>query len=125
MVFMRILFVLLASIALIGIHGQQPVVTPDQSICYETVNSPDNNILWTQAGLDTNIDWVIKCGDIIAYKLLWPSTGIWTDWFVTGVNDLSPEGPNNRTRMWTWFSEYYHMFIICKSNSLKRQGVNC
>ena len=124
MFFLELLFIM-NILPIINIFGQQPVKTPDQTICYEMVNSPDNNPLWTRSGLDMNVDFVIKCGDIVAYKLLWSSTGEWSDWFVTGLNDLSPPGPNNRTRMWSWFSDYYHIFIICKSNSYKRQGADC
>ena len=105
--------------------GQQPVKTPDQSVCYEVVNSPDKNRMWSEAGLDMNVDWVIKCGDIVGYKLLWPKIGEWSDWFITGVNDLSPANNANRTRMWSFFSEYYHIFIICKANKYKLNGTHC
>ena len=107
------------------ILGQQPIKTADQSECYEMVNSPDNNALWRQSGLDMNIDWVIKCGDIVAYKLLWPTTGEWSDWFVTGMNDLAPVNKTNRTRMWSFFSDYYHIFIICRSNKYKMKRDDC
>ena len=105
--------------------GQQPVKTSDQSVCYEVVNSPDKNRMWSEAGLDLNVDWVIKCGDIVGYKLLWPKVGEWSDWFITGVNDLTPANNANRTRMWSFFSEYYHIFIICKSNKYKLSGTHC
>lgn len=107
------------------VTGQQPVKTADQSLCYEMVNSPDKNPLWRQSGIDMNIDWVVKCGDIVAYKLLWPTTGEWSDWFVTGMNDLAPANNGNRTRMWSFFSDYYHIFIICRSNKYKLARDDC
>ena len=107
------------------VTGQQPIKTIDQSECYEMVNSPDKNPLWRQSGIDMNIDWVIKCGDIVAYKLLWPTTGEWSDWFVSGVNDLTPSNNGNHTRMWSLFSDYYHIFIICRSNKFKLNRDDC
>ncbi len=97
----------------------------NQTICYEVVNSPDGNPLWCQSGLDMNVDWVIKCGDIMAYKLLWSTTGEWADWFVTDVNDLSATSNNSSTWMWSLFLDHYHIFIICKSNKYKLKGDNC
>lgn len=91
----------------------------------EMVNSPNNETIWREAGLDMNLDWVMKCGDIVAYKLLWPETGEWSDWFVTRVNDLSPLSADRPTRMWSLFADHYHIFIICKSHRNKLTGDRC
>lgn len=107
------------------INGQVQNIANNQTFCYEVVNSPDQNPLWSQAGLDTNIDWVIRCGDIIAYKILWSNAGDWSDWFVTGLNDLLSANETSQRRMWSLFSRHYHISIICKSNKIKLTGVNC
>ncbi|CAF3020087.1 unnamed protein product, partial [Rotaria sp. Silwood2] len=86
---------------LVSSYGQQPSSCPDQGggnygcfditsqgSCTEVSNEPptyDNR--WSGSGIDSNIDWVIKCGDIIAYKLQW-FNGVWSDWYVPGVNDM-------------------------------------
>ncbi|CAF4829544.1 unnamed protein product, partial [Rotaria socialis] len=70
--------------------GQHRTNAESQAVCYEVVNSPNNDTIWSEAGLDMNIDWVTKCGNIVAYKLRWSTTDEWSDWFVVGVNDLSP-----------------------------------
>jgi hypothetical protein len=107
------------------IHSQQQNSAINQTICYEVVNSPDRNPLWSQAGLDMNADGIIRCGDIIAYKILWSNTGDWSDWFVTGVNDLLLTNGNSQKRMWSLFSDHYQISIICKSNMIKFNGTNC
>jgi hypothetical protein len=107
------------------IYGQRQDSATNQTICYEVVNSPDQSPLWSQAGLDMNVDWIIRCGDIIAYKILWSNAGDWSDWYVTGLNDLLPSNDNNQKRMWSLFSQHYHIFIICKSNKIKFGGTNC
>ncbi|CAF1566016.1 unnamed protein product, partial [Didymodactylos carnosus] len=48
---------------------------------------------WWLAGLDLNIDFVIKCGEIAAYQVKW-STG-WSDWYVPGVNDMDQKVNTN------------------------------
>ena len=97
----------------------------NQAICYEVVNSPSNNTIWAEAGLDMNVDWVEKCGDIVAYKLLWEATRQWSDWFVTGVNDLRTLDGEKPMRMWSLFPTHYHIFIICKSDQKKMLGERC
>ena len=118
-----IVCVIILSIAFI--RGQRQDSAINQTFCYEVVNSPDQNFLWSQAGLDVNIDWIIRCGDITAYKILWSNAGDWSDWFVTGVNDLLPANGTSQKRMWSLFSQNYHIFIICKSNKIKLNGTNC
>ena len=120
------LIILIVTIfSIIFVKGESQVTAPSQTICYEIVNSPDKNPLWRQSGLDMNVDWVIKCGNIVAYKLQWPTTSEWSDWYVTGINDLAPTNNTNPTRMWSLFSDYYHIFIICKSNKYKLKRDNC
>jgi len=84
---------------MILVKDQLQASASNQTICYEVVNSPDRNPRCRQSGLDMNVYWVIKCGDIMAYKLLWFTTGEWSDWFVTNVNDLSTTSNNSSTRM--------------------------
>ncbi|CAF2117443.1 unnamed protein product [Rotaria magnacalcarata] len=110
---------------IISSQGQHRTNAESQAVCYEVINSPNNDTIWSEAGLDMNIDWVTKCGNIVAYKLRWPTTGEWSDWFVVGVNDLSPVRTGKLTRMWSLFSDHYHLFIICKSNRNKLSGNKC
>ena len=121
----EIFFISVALLSIISFVAQQPTNALDQAVCFEMANSPNNETIWREAGLDMNLDWVMKCGDIVAYKLLWPETSEWSDWFVTGVNDLSPFSANRPTRMWSLFADHYHIFIICKSHRNKLTGDKC
>jgi hypothetical protein len=123
--FINQVIVCILILPIIFIHAQKQNSASTQTFCYESVNSPDQNSLWSQAGLDMNIDWVIRCRDIIAYKILWSNAGDWSDWFVTGVNDLLPVNGNNQKRMWSLFSQHYHITINCRSNLFKLNGTKC
>lgn len=107
------------------INSQQQNTAINQTFCYEVFSSPDRNLLWSEADLDMNIDWIIRYGDIIAYKIEWSDTGNWSEWFVTGVNDLLPANGTSQKRMWSLFSDHYHITIICKSNKIKFDRTNC
>jgi hypothetical protein len=116
----------------ISCNGQQPSTCSDQGggnygcfditsqgSCTEVSNEgPTSDLRWSGSGLDSNIDWTIKCGDIIAYKLQWFSGG-WSDWFVPGVNDMDPKvnNGNGQRRMWSYFEDHTHSYIICKTNN--------
>ncbi|KAH3770800.1 hypothetical protein DPMN_172093 [Dreissena polymorpha] len=70
-------------------------------------------------------DQIIEGGRIIAYKIQW-FNGIWSNWFVSGVNDLNikfnlgPSGhcpgmkANTMTRFCGYFYDHNHHYIICK-----------
>lgn len=110
---------------ILSIYGQPQDSAKNQTNCYEVINSPDQNPLWSEADLDMNIDWIIRCGDIVAYKILWSNAGDLSDWFVTGVNDLLPANGTSQKRMWSLFSDHYHITIICRSNKIKLNGTKC
>ncbi|CAF1037001.1 unnamed protein product [Rotaria sp. Silwood1] len=89
-----------------------------QGSCTEVSNQPPSRDLrWPRSGIDLNLDWAIKCGDIIAYKLQWFSGG-WSDWYVPGVNDMDTKvnDANGLRRMWSYFYDHNHSYIICKTN---------
>ena len=111
--------------------GQQPSTCPDQGdgnygcfgitsqgSCREVANEPPlNDERWPHSGIDLNVDWSLKCGDIIAYKLQWFSGG-WSDWYVSGVNDMDQKvnPQNGLRRMWSYFHDHTHTYIICNTN---------
>lgn len=100
-----------------------------QAICSESaVQDRSGENRWAEAGLDTNVDFYLKCGDIIAFKLEWfpIRSEKWSDWFVVGVNDIDAksDGPNYRLkRMWSYFADHRHKYIICKQNQF--MGCTC
>ncbi|CAF4963174.1 unnamed protein product, partial [Rotaria sp. Silwood1] len=108
---------------------QTIVDTSTQASCTETpIQNPSGENRWGQAGLDTNVDIYLKCGDIIAFKLEWFPVGSenWSDWFVVGVNDvdIKSDGPSLRLkRWWSYFTDHRHKYIICKQNNFK--GCSC
>jgi hypothetical protein len=92
-----------------------------QAVCTQvgTESSP-NSATGTSAGwylgLNTEQDNKVLGGDVVAYKIRW-SSGSWTNWYVTGVNDIDIKyNPSNNTmrRMWSYFTDHQHMYIICK-----------
>ncbi|KAH3695168.1 hypothetical protein DPMN_082624 [Dreissena polymorpha] len=78
------------------------------------------------AGLDM-VDQIIEGGRIIAYKIQWFNLA-WSDWYVSGMNDLDgkfnpnavpcavPVKANSLRKMWSYFYDHTHQFIICKPN---------
>jgi hypothetical protein len=117
--FINQVVVSLLILPIIFIDGQKVNSAATQTFCYETTEAPDTLQLWSQAGLDMNVDWVIRCRDIVAYKILWSNAGDWSDWFVTGVNDLLPASGGAQKRMWSLFATHYHIVINCRSNMFK------
>jgi hypothetical protein len=83
-----------------------------------TETSPVNAVGITPGwylGLNTEIDSQILKGNIIAYKIRWSSG--WSGWYVTGVNDLDVKfnmSSNTMRRMWSYFTDHKHLYIICK-----------
>ncbi|CAF2105780.1 unnamed protein product [Rotaria magnacalcarata] len=116
---------------LVSSNGLQPSTCPNQGdgnygcfdiasqgSCTEVSNQPaSRDIRWPHSGIDSNIDWAIKCGDIIAYKIQWFSGG-WSGWYVPGVNDMDTKvnNGNGLRRMWSYFYDHTHSYIICKTN---------
>ncbi|CAF0926515.1 unnamed protein product [Didymodactylos carnosus] len=89
----------------------------DKAYCTQVgILPPSGEDRWALAGLDLNVDWVLKCGNIVAYKLQWFSGG-WSDWYVPGVNDMDDKvnDENVLRRMWSYFDDHNHTFIICKN----------
>ena len=70
---------------------------------------------WVQ-GLNTEMDNKILQGDVVAYKIQW-FNGSWSGWYVTGVNDIDwkyNRSTNDMRRMWSYFSDHNHQYIICR-----------
>jgi hypothetical protein len=70
---------------------------------------------WYQ-GLNTELDNKNLKGDVVAYQIKW-SNNVWSSWYVTGVNDIDIKyNLTNKTmrRMWSYFTDHPHLYIICK-----------
>ncbi len=104
-------------------------IISSQAACTEVTESPTSDCRWA-AGLNTNVDEIILTGDIVAYQIKWfdtpPTTeGEWSNWFVTGVNDIDGKFntaaqtcavtylANSMRRKWSYFYDHTHKFIIC------------
>ena len=77
---------------------------------------PVSSALGWALGLNTEIDQNILKGNVIAYKVQW-FNGSWSGWYVTGVNDLDVKfntGNNTMRRVWAYFTNHKHLYIICK-----------
>ena len=98
-----------------------------QAQCVELYRRPSYDCRW-QVGLHINIDQLVLGGDVVAYKILW-SKRHWSDWYVTGVNDIDWKynahshkcsfGHKDKSlrRVWSYFYGYYHKIIFCKNPS--------
>ncbi|KAH3710223.1 hypothetical protein DPMN_069694 [Dreissena polymorpha] len=72
-------------------------------------------------------DQIIEKGRIIAYRIQW-FNGSWSTWFGPDLNDLdikfninsatcaAPIKDRSMRRMWSYFYDHIHEFIICKPN---------
>ncbi|CAF3255208.1 unnamed protein product [Rotaria sp. Silwood2] len=90
-----------------------------QGSCVEVTNEPaTSDQRWPLGGIDLNLDWAIKCGKIVAYKIQWFNGG-WSDWFVPGINDMDQKvnPKNGLRRWWGYFYDHTHTYIICKTNN--------
>ena len=110
-----------------AVYGQQTLVdVSTQAVCSDSgVLGPSGENRWAEAGLDTDVDTYLKCGEIVAFKLQWFSGG-WSDWFVVGVNDVDGKSDGSSLtlkRMWSYFADHTHQYIICKQNKFK--GCTC
>ena len=85
-----------------------------QDVCVEVVSPPQEDARWYQ-GLSSQIDQEILQGKIIAYQIRW-FNGNWSSWFVPGINDIDHKcnSSNNMRRIWSYFSDHEHKYIICK-----------
>ena len=115
---------LLASLLTLSLSDDRVIYDlSSQQSCVEVTQAPTYDCRWA-AGLNVNADEVILHGDVVAYKILW-SNGDWTNWFVTGLNDIdikfNPYGrscaiaykANSMRRMWSYFYDHTHTYILC------------
>ena len=97
----------------------------DFASCKEYVKSRTRNCRWA-SNMNRRLDEIILKGTIIAYKILWWS-GSWSGWYVPGQNDLDlkynrfarkcpiPYRARSLRRMWSYFYDHTHRYIICSS----------
>lgn len=86
-----------------------------QAQCTEVTEGRTDDGRWGQ-GLSTNVDQTVKGGEIVAYQIQW-FNGNWSEWYVTGVNDIDAKyNPHDSTmrRRWSYFYDHTHKYIICK-----------
>ena len=81
-----------------------------------------------QAGPSYDCRWLlfIAKGEVVAYQILWSNSGQWSSWYVSGINDIDsafnvnsmpcslPVVPNTLRRMWSYFYNYTHNYILCQ-----------
>ncbi|GAV04828.1 hypothetical protein RvY_15048 [Ramazzottius varieornatus] len=83
-----------------------------QSQCVESTVGPTGNAQW-KTGLNTNVDQILLGGDVVAYQIQW-SNSSWSGWYITGVNDIDVvPGTCGLRRMWAYFADLTHKYIIC------------
>lgn len=86
-----------------------------QAKCTLQTSKPTRNRRWHE-GLNTEIDNTLLKGDVVAYKIRW-FNGSWSGWYVTGVNDIDWKyntNTNDMRRVWSYFTDHEHQYIICK-----------
>jgi hypothetical protein len=99
-----------------------------QDICLEITSLPQRDSRWYQ-GLSLQIDQEILSGKVIAYQIRW-FNGNWSTWFVPGVNDIDHKynpSTNTMRRMWSYFYDHEHRYILCKtgdSGSIPQLPIN-
>ncbi|XP_071086098.1 uncharacterized protein [Haliotis cracherodii] len=97
-----------------------------QAKCTEVTRRATRNCIWP-AGLNPFADQIAEKGRIMAYKIQW-FNGHWSGWYVPGYNDIDgkfnpyprrctalPYLRNTMRRMWSYFYDHTHKFIICKA----------
>lgn len=95
-----------------------------QSGCTEVSSKPTRDCRW-HADLDYFTDQEITGCKIIAYKIQWFS-GSWSNWFVTGINDIDGKinlyqrqcnngiiQAKSMRRWWSYFYDHNHRYIKC------------
>lgn len=91
----------------------------DAPSCIQIDNeAPQPGVGW-ESSFDINLDYKIKNGRIVMYKINW-ANGVISPWIATGINDLN----NNYLvkvgltyqvrRFWYWFGSRVHSYVICK-----------
>ncbi len=96
-----------------GISSQLPSVVK-QCDAYRIVKEePTRDKYWEKLGLET-----LKHKDIVAYKIQWFS-GAWSDWFITGDNDVDWKHnlDGSKRRVWSYFTDHNHIYIQCKNGN--------
>ena len=95
-----------------------------QQTCVQVTRERTNDCRWA-AGLNNNVDQVILNGDVIAYQIQW-FNGRWSGWYVTGVNDIDWKfnvngracsvayQTNSMRRVWSYFYDHTHRYILCR-----------
>lgn len=75
------------------------------------------------------IDKIVDGGLIIAYKIEWYN-GNWSEWYIPRVNDIDhkfnpttkqceiPYRSNTMRRMWSYFADHAHKYIICNFGNI-------
>lgn len=88
-----------------------------QDNCTYETKSATFDIRWAR-GLSTQADQAIEGGRIVAYWIKW-SSGMSIP-FVPGINDVDYKfnSPGDKMRrMWSYFYDHEHAYIICKKAS--------
>lgn len=97
-----------------------PLVITTQDRCQMFDRQATGDARWA-LGLSTSIDSELfveqrqRGWDVSAYRIRW-SNGAWSDWFVSGVNDIDHKynpGPNTMRRMWSYFADHEHQALAC------------
>ncbi|XP_046543877.1 uncharacterized protein LOC124254077 [Haliotis rubra] len=125
---MMMLVVLLA-VTVTTVVGYSDYVSYDiktQAKCKEVTRRATRNCVWA-AGLNLFADQLAENGGrVIAYKIQWFGGG-WSGWYVPGFNDMDvkfnirtyrctklPYRTNTLRRMWSYFYDHTHKFILCE-----------
>lgn len=92
--------------------------------CYSKIRSATYDCRWA-ANVNIRAPEEILNGRIIAYKIRW-FNGHWSTWYVPGMNDIDlkfnlfphacsiPYLPRSLRRMWAYFYDHTHGYIICE-----------
>lgn len=98
--------------------------------CTEVTSKATRDCRW-HANNNRRADEAILHGTVIAYKIQW-FNGAWSDWFVPGQNDVDwkfnrsarkcsvPVYANSLRRVWSYFYDHTHKYIICKETLTKK-----
>ncbi|XP_041346991.1 uncharacterized protein LOC121366720 [Gigantopelta aegis] len=115
--------VVLFSVSRVSAVSDHVSYVMSQGKCKEVTERATRDCRWP-AGLYPFVDQLVKGGRIIAYKIRWFS-GSWSGWYVPGVNDIDgkfnpssrscslPYLRNSMRRMWSYFYDHTHKYIIC------------
>ncbi len=90
-----------------------------QNRCTVKTSGASRNSLWHR-GMSANVDQDVLNGEIIAYQIRW-FNGRWSGWYVPGVNDVDTKVNRNNSaknntlrRVWSYFYDHTHKYIICR-----------